>query len=134
MIGERKRLKEDVYRLESLLRNLGYTKELLVSLKGDESFEQHQAYLESAIDDCKKKAQELPIGHRYTGKFFVKKPYTIPAEYECHEGSLFMREDLVTWQREIEGEQYQPWQRVVYKDLETMTEIKRSDGQPVFEQ
>ena len=42
MTGERKRLKEDVYRLESLLRNLGYTKELLVSLKGNEAFEQHQ--------------------------------------------------------------------------------------------
>lgn len=77
--------------------------------------------------------QKLPIGHRYTGKYYTRKPNTNPLEYECNEGSLFMSEDLITWQREIEGKQEHPIQRVIYKDLANRTEIKRQDGQPVYE-
>ena len=132
-MSRRKELNSYVKQLQSLLRTHDYNKDTLVETSGQEAFEAYQAYIESAIEKCKAEIKKLPIGHRYTGKYFVKKPYTSPAEYECVEGSLFMREDLITWQRESEEDEFPVWHKVAYRDLKNWDQIKRQDGQPVYE-
>ena len=132
-MSRRKELNSYVKQLQSLLRTHDYNKDTLIETSGQEAFEAYQAYIESAIEKCKIEIKKLPIGHRYTGKYFVKKPYTSPAEYECIEGSLFMREDLITWQRESKEDDFPVWHKVAYQDLKSRKQITRQDGQPVYE-
>lgn len=79
-----------------------------------------------------KEIQMLPIGYRYIGTYYLKKPYTMPPEFEEHTGALFMRENLVSWQVEKEPGKYEySYYRAVFKkpygDL-----ITRADAKPVY--
>lgn len=51
----------------------------------------------------KEKINTLPIGFRYEGIFYIKIPYTVETKFNKYDGSLFMREDLVSWKIESSG-------------------------------
>ena len=63
---------------------------------------------------------------------YLKKPYTIPAEFEKCKGSLYMRENLVSWQIEKEdGKLDYTYYRAVYKKPHGEL-IKREEAKPVY--
>jgi len=80
------------------------------------------------------KCEKLPIGHRYTGTFYLRKPYTIPYEAIKIKGSAFLREDLISWVIESDDECAKNLGcfRSVYKDKKMKTTLQRDDGEAVF--
>jgi len=91
-------------------------------------------YVESVMTKLKERVAELPIGHRYTGTFYVKKPYTLPSESVKLKGSAFMQEDLVSWTIQSEDEYAKNlyYVRSIFKDKGMKTLLKREDGEAVF--
>ena len=90
----------------------------------------HYNYLITALE---KELATFPIGYRYTGVYYLKKPYTMPPEFIEGSGSLYMRENLVSWQIEKElGVCEYPYYRAVFKkpygDL-----ITKEDAVPVYQ-
>ena len=82
------------------------------------------------------KCNKMPIGHRYTGTFYVKKPYTyaLPSEAVKLKGSAFMSEDLVSWIIDSEDEYAKNlyYVRSIFKDKKMKTTLQREDGEEVF--
>ncbi len=44
--------------------------------------------------------------HAAIACYFIKKPYTLPIEFKECSGSLFMRENLVSWKVELKPSVY----------------------------
>ena len=82
--------------------------------------------------------QSLPIGYRYVGTIYLKKPYAVPIQFEQIEGSAFMREDLISWQIEpfdsTKKQHYASYFRTIYKRPDLQAEITRADTTPVYPQ
>ena len=90
-------------------------------------------HYDDLITTLTKELQTLPIGYRYTGTYFLKKPYTIPPEFEEHSGSLYMRENLVSWQIEKEpGQCENPYYRTAFKQPNG-SPITREEAEPVYQ-
>jgi len=106
-----------------------------VEIAGRDAYEKTAEYYNEAILKLKKEIQSLPIGYRYTQTCYVKEPYTEPAEYRKIDTSIFMREDLVSWQVENhETIEYYTYFRSVYKEPRFDAEIiRREDAKPVYE-
>ena len=81
------------------------------------------------------KCDKMPIGHRYTGTFYLRKAYKIPFEAVKIKGSVFMREDLQSWVVESDDEYAKDLGcfRNVYKEKKMINTFKREDGEVVFE-
>ena len=62
-----------------------------------------------------------------------QEPYTIPPEYTKHEDSIFMREDLVSWQKEEAGYPDGAYYRSVFKDPKGEHPLTKEDAKPVAE-
>lgn len=60
-----------------------------------EEYDQAIKHFDTLIANLNKELKSLPVGYRYTGIFYIKNSYTIPATFEKHDGVVFMREDLV---------------------------------------
>ena len=75
-------------------------KNSFISLTGEAPFQQCIKYYNELIDKLKDQINVLPIGFRYVGIFYIKKSYTLELEFVKYEGSLYMREDLVSWEIE----------------------------------
>lgn len=91
-------------------------------------------HYDDLIATLTKEIQMLPIGYRYTGTYYLKKPYTMPPEFEENIGSLFMRENLVSWQVEKEPGKYEySYYRAVFKKPYGVL-ITREDAEPVYKQ
>lgn len=92
----------------------------------------HYDYL---ITKLSEELQSLPIGYRYTGKFYLKKPYTLPTVFEEYDGSVYLREDLISWQIDS-GLDYKDYSyhRIVFKVPKEGSEfeLKREDAEPVY--
>ena len=131
MEENRKNLEQKIRDLNELMRRLEYEKDFLVKSKGEGEYLHFANYLQSSIDVLEAKKKKLPIGHRYTGTFYLRVPYSSPARTERFEGSIFMKEDLVSWHREHEDAY--GYHRAAYKDPEMKEEIQRTDGEAVFE-
>ena len=131
---KRKQLQNKKYQLENFISSFEF---LNNSLEGymPEGTEEYFQNLKSCLNKLDEDLRKLPVGHRYSGTFYVRKPYTIPIESEKIEGSAFMREDLVTWKPEEEGKQFWElsYKKDIFRDPEMSVPIKREDGQPVFE-
>lgn len=123
----------------NLLANIERNKEQYVSMEKDIiSFSSQNEYKRSVnhydylIAELKKELQTFPIGYRYTGVYFLKKPYTMPPEFIEGSGSLYMRENLVSWQIEKEpGVCDYPYYRTVY-DKPFGKLITKEDAVPVY--
>ena len=131
-----KKTRTDVNNLLTMIKN---SKERYVFLEKEITLLSNQAeynrtveHYDDLINILTKELQALPIGYRYTGTYYLKKPYIIPYEFEeCH-GSLFMKEHLVSWQIEKEpGVCEYPYYRAVYKQPAGAL-INRDDGKPVY--
>lgn len=132
---KRKQLQEKRYQLDGFISRFEFLKEAL----GDYMPEQTEAYyqsLKACIHKIEEDIKKLPAGHRYSGTYYVRKPYTMPIEVEKIDGSAFMREDLVTWKQEEEGKKFWElaYKKSIYRDPELRIPIEREDGQPVFDE
>lgn len=109
-----------------------YFKKDIISLSTQAEYDRTVEHYDQLIDTLKKEMQMLPIGYRYTGMYYIKKPYTIPAEFEEGHGSLFMRENLVSWQIEKEpGVLEYPYYRAVFKQPNGAY-LTKEDAEPIY--
>lgn len=106
-----------------------YLEKDFVALEGQEAYELVTKYYDNMLATLQKELLSLPIGHRYIGTFYLKKQYTTPVEAVKVSGSIFMREDLVSWYIEDDRSSYY---RAIYKDPELKVEITREEATPVY--
>ena len=135
MPSKRKNIKANIDVLHRIMSNFEYIKDSLIEYSTDKNYSKALDYVNKMLTKLEDKRQKLPIGHRYTGTFYLKKPYTMPSEAVKIKGSAFMPEHLVSWKIESKDEYAKNlwYVRDVYKD-ETMKErVKREDGVEVFE-
>ena len=135
MTAQRKNLKSDIDTLDRMLDLINYKKDVFVEYSSENELEKLVDYVNKIKVKIKKKRQSLPIGHRFTGTFYLKKPYTVPSEAVKIEGSAFMPEHLVSWKIESRDEYAKNlwYMRDVYKDKGMKERVKREDGVEVFE-
>ncbi|WP_203249948.1 hypothetical protein [Cysteiniphilum marinum] len=135
MIGERKNLKADISTLNQITHLLNYKKKAFVEQSSEYDFSNALDYVNKTIAKLEDKRQKLPIGHRYTGVFYLKKPYTVPSEAVKIKGSAFVREDLVMWTIESDDEYVKNvyYVREIYLNKEMTVTLKRDDCKTVFE-
>ena len=133
--AQRKNTKTNIESLNRILYLLDYNKETLLSESCESSFDNATDYVKSIVSKLESKKEKLPIGHRYTGTFYLKKPYTLPSESVKIKGSAFMREDLVSWTIESDNEYAKNvyYVRDIFKEKAMKTTLKREDGEAVFE-
>jgi hypothetical protein len=135
-IAQRKNLKADISTLNQITHLLNYKKKTLIEQSSEDDFDNALDYVNKTIAVIEDKRQKLPIGHRYTGVFYLKKPYTITSEAVKIKGSAFMREDLVSWTIESDDEYVKNiyYVREVYLDKEMTKALKREDCKAVLDQ
>lgn len=134
-MGKRKHVRETINNVKSLKDRHEYLEKELVRLEGQASFDAMGKFYDDALDKLSQELYSLPIGNRYTGIFYIKKPYTVPTEYIKIEGSAFLREDLVRWQIENLEKYRGSYFRAIYKNPNDKkeSEITREDGGLVYD-
>ncbi len=95
MTAQRKNLKSDIDTLDRILYLLRYKQSVFIEESSEKDLEKVTDYVKSIMTKLEDKSQKMPIGYRYTGTFYLKKPYTLPSESVKIKGSAFVREDLV---------------------------------------
>ncbi len=108
--------------ITTLLMSIKHTKERYMYLEKEIISVSTQAEYDRTVDHydqlilaLTKELHALPIGYRYTGPYYLKKPYTMPPEFEEGSGSLYMKENLVSWQTETGPGVYDsPYYRAVF--------------------
>ena len=106
----------------------------LVRLEGQKAYDEASQYFDSVIAKLTKEVKSLPVGFRYTGTFYVRKPYTMPTDYRKVDGSAYMREELLSWTVETEEDLRCSYLRAIYKAPNDESELKREDAEPVYEE
>ena len=130
----RKQVMDKISSLEILKERFDYYRDDFIRLSGKKEFEKTDKYYDGIISKLTKEMYLMPIRHRYTGTFYLKIPYTVPAEYEKLKGSVYMQEHLVSWEvEEPKLERYQNYYRAVYKKPEAGAEMMRDDAEAVYE-
>ena len=90
--AQRKNLKADISTLSQITHLLNYKKKTFVEQSSETDFNSALDYVNKTITKLEDKRQKLPIGHRFAGVFYLKKPYTIMSEAVKIKGSAFVRE------------------------------------------
>ena len=129
----RKYLYSTILNIESLKRKYEYAAKDIIRATSQNEYEQTIKHYDKLIVSLNKELLLMPIGYRYTGVFYIKNSYNIPATFEKHEGMVFLREDLVSWQ--IESGLERPdfsYHRNIYKEPKEGCELKREDAEPVY--
>ena len=134
-IAQRKNTKTNIDSLDRVLNLLNWKKDVFLNESPEKSYDEVVGYVESVMTKLKENVEALPIGHRYTGTFYVKKPYSIPSESVKLKGSAFMSEDLVSWIIDSEDEYAKNlyYVRSIFKDKGMTRLLEREDGDGVFE-
>ena len=129
----RKHIYSTILNIESLKRKYEYAAKDIIRATSQDEYEQTIKHYDKLIANLNKELFLLPIGYRYTGVFYIKNSYNIPATFEKHEGVVFMREDLVSWQIE-EGLERQDLscRRNIYKKPCEGGELRREDAESVY--
>ena len=132
---KRKELHKDKDNLHNILRILGWRKDNIIESSSQKEFDECVNYIKKTIRNIDKKIAKSPIGRRYNGTFYVKKPYAIPHESVKLKGSAFMREDLISWKVESEDDyaKHMGMVRMIYKDKNMRNKIDVSEAVDVFE-
>ncbi len=98
----------------------------IVSLTSLAEYEQTIKHYDTLKLKLSAELLSLPVGYRYTGKFYIKKPYVLPVAF---------REDLVSWLIEsgVEPNDYS-YHRTLFKVPKEGSEfeLKREDAEPVY--
>ena len=136
MTAQRKNLKTDIDTLDRILDLINYKKDAFVEYSSESDLEKVIDYVNKTKAKIEKKRQSLPIGHRFSGTFYLKKPYTVPSEAVKIKGSAFMPEHLVSWKIESDDEYANNlwYVREIFKDKDMKERVKRDDGLAVFEE
>jgi len=136
MTAQRKNLKSDIDTLERILDLVNYKKDAFVEYSSESELKKLVDYVNKTKTKIEKNRQSLPIGHRYTGTFYLKKPYTVSNEAVKIKGSAFMPEHLVSWKIESDDEYANNlwYVREIFKDKDMKERVKRDDGLAVFEE
>ena len=109
-----------------------YMEKDIISLSNQAEYNRVVEHYDNLIMALTKHIQALPIGYRYTGIYYLKKPYTMPAEFEEGSGSLYMKENLVSWQIEKEpGVCDYAYYRAVFKKPYG-AQLRKEDAEPVY--
>ena len=134
-IAQRKNTKAEIDSIDRALNLLVWKKDVFIRESSEKEYEKAIGYVKSIMSKLEDKCDKMPIGHRYTGTFYLKKPYSIPYESVKIKGSAFMREDLVMWTIESDNEYAKNvyYVRDVYKEKKMKTTFKREDCEEVFE-
>tara|TARA_B110000908_G_C10143263_1_gene397812 strand:+ start:513 stop:947 length:435 start_codon:yes stop_codon:yes gene_type:complete len=137
MLGSRKNTLEHLKAVYSLKNKHEKLKNIFVNASGEQSFQQCLNYHDELIQKFKEKLTIMPIGFRYTGTFYIKKSYSLELEFVKYDGTLYMREDLVSWEIESGRNGNEPFlNRFVYREpFLNSPLIKKEDADilPVFE-
>ncbi len=129
----RKYLYSTILNIESLKRKYEYSSKDIIRATNLDEYEQTIKHYDKLIANLNTELLLLPIGYRYAGIFYIKNTYNVPTTFEKHEGAVYMREDLVSWQ--IESGLERPdcsYHRNIYKEPKEGCELKREDAEPVF--
>jgi phosphoglucomutase len=126
----RQHARDNLYRVERLKDSHKYLKEDLARVIGDGAFEKSLQYYDVVCTKLSDEMYAMPVGFRHTGKFYTRKQYTVPTEYDEHEGSVFLREDLVSWL--IDGDDSHTYYRTVFKSIEPEVQITKENSEPVY--
>ena len=134
MQKSRKYAKEDLNRIDWIREKCKYINRELIRLGGEEKYNQALNYFDKMFAKLEKEVKALPIGYKYEGTFYLKKPYTPTVEFEKVEGSAYQREDLISWtiKREDGKEDYAYYQRL-FKEPNLESEITREIAEPVYQ-
>ncbi|MGI9215196.1 MAG: hypothetical protein ACR2HS_06115 [Gammaproteobacteria bacterium] len=129
----RKYIYSTILNIESLKRKYEYTAKDIIRATSQDEYEQTIKHYDKLIASLNKELLLLPIGYKYTGVFYIKNSYNIPATFEKHDGVVFMREDLVSWQIQ-EGLERQElsYRRNIYKKPCEGGELRRENAEPVY--
>ncbi len=100
MIKSRSYIRNLLNTVQNIKERYVYFEKDIVLLSNQAERDRTIEHYDYVIKALKEELQTLPIGYRYTGTYYLKKPYTIPPEFEKCEGSLYMQENLVSWQIE----------------------------------
>ena len=135
MTAQRKNLKSDIDTLDRILDLINYKKDAFVEYSSESELKKLVDYVNKTKTKIEKKRKNLPIGHRFSGTFYLKKPYTMPCEAVKIKGSAFMPEHLVSWKIESKDEYAKNlwYVRDVFKDKGMKERVRREDGVEVFE-
>ncbi len=129
----RKYLYSTLLNIKSLKNKYEYAAKDIKRATSQDEYEQTINHYDKLIANINKELLLLPIGYRYTGIFYIKNTYNIPATFKKHDGVVFMREDLVSWQIEKGLERPdQSLRRNIYKEPRDGFELKREDAEPVY--
>ncbi len=110
-----------------------YAQKEIIRLMSQDEYEQTIKHYDKLIERLNDELLSLPIGYRYKGVFYIKNTYTIPITFEKHEGVIYMREDLVSWQIEqgLERPDY-GYHRNIFKQPSIGSELTREDAEPIY--
>ena len=134
MLEQRKKANSDRYNINLLQDRVKYVKDRLSDLSGEGEYEKVLSYFMKAEEKLKEQIDLMPLGHRFTGTFYLRKPYSAEPISIKVSGSAFMKEELVSWQVETDDEEINSLQyhRVIYKDKAMKVKLEREDGEAVF--
>ena len=134
MPSKRKNIKANIDVLHRIMSNFEYIKDSLIECSTDKDYNKAVEYVNKMVTKLEVERDKLPIGHRYTGTFYLKKPYTVPSESVKIKGAAFMREDLVMWTIESDDEYTKDlyYVRDVYRDKKMSVRLTRDDCGEVF--
>jgi hypothetical protein len=76
-LAQRKNLKADISTLSQITHLLNYKKKTFIEQSSEDDFNNAIDYVNKMLAKLEDKRQKLPIGHRYTGVFYLKKPYAV---------------------------------------------------------
>ena len=134
MPSKRKNIKANIDVLHRIISNFEYIKDSLIEYSTDKDYNKALDYVNKMVTKLEVERDKLPIGHRFSGTFYLKKPYTVPSESVKIKGAAFMREDLVMWVIESDDEYTKNlyYVRDVYRDKKMTVKLSREDGVGVF--
>ena len=133
MDQNRKQVDNLLSKITNLQQQCEYFEKDMIRLSSQSEYKQVVKYFEQLIAKLTKELLAMPIGYRYTGTFYLKKPYSFPVIFEKYEGTLFMRAGLVSWQTEPGSQPSNTnYYRQAFKQPTNDAEITRADTVPVY--
>lgn len=110
-----------------------YNQQEIERLTSKGEYQQIIQHYDKLIEKLNQELSSLPIGFRYKGVFYTKSIWLSQPKFERHEGVVYMREDLISWQIEegLERADYS-YHRNIYKLPQEGAELTRADAKPVY--
>lgn len=133
MSKSRKYINSVISNIQFLKHKYENVKEDIIRVTSQIEYQRTIEHYDTLIAKLSDELLSLPIGYRYTGRFYIKKPYSIPIVFEEHYGTVYLREDLVSWQIDsgVEPKDYY-YHRTILKKPKEGFELKREDAEPVY--